>query len=204
MKALKDRIISEPQLISMTATVPTVPIIRMEDEKVEKLRNEHRKTRMNSGRKPRRAMLEDETDDIRASSPVATFDRRSHSGAGAYTRQKRGSPPAVATRGESRRRETTAGSVLFDEQLRDRAKSPPSSRLQAGPDYQVQLPSPHRIPENPYQPIFEPYVESRSRHRRKVSRQDIDPVMTHSSPAIMNQWDGHPKRRMEDAIDPAW
>ena len=192
MKALKDRIISEPQLISMTATVPTVPIIRMKEETVEQLRNENRKTRSNSNRvppdrKPRRAMLDDEMDDVQ-SSP------------GPYTRRKGNSPPAVATRRQTRRRETTAGSVLFDQQLRDRAPSPPSSKLLPGPEYSTRLPSPHLINDNPYQPV----VQHHTRHRRKVSRQDIDPVMTHSSPAILNQWNGHPKRRMEGAIDPAW
>ena len=192
MKALKERIISEPQLISMTATVPTVPIIRMKEEKVEQLRNENRKTRSNSNRvppdrKPRRAMLDDEPDDIQSPSP------------GPYTRRKGNSPPAVATRRQTRRRETTAGSVLFDTQMRDRATSPSSSKLVAGPEYSIAVPSPHLIGDSPYQP-----VQHHTRHRRKVSRQDIDPVMTHSSPAILNQWDGHPKRRMKSATDPAW
>lgn len=198
IKALKDRIISEPQLISMTATVPTVPIIRMGDHKSEQLRSDSRKTRMNSGRKPRKPMLDDEEDDISTSSPVPNFDRKSQ--AGLFTRQKRGSPPAVATRGESRRRETTAGSVLFDDHLRDRAQSPPSSRLTAAPEYSMRLPSPHRMNDNPYDPI----VQHSSRHRRKVSRQEVDPVMTHSSPAILNQWDGQTRRRTESGFDRAW
>jgi hypothetical protein len=191
IKALKDRTISEPKLISMTATVPTVPIIRMGDDRLEQLRNERRKTRMASKtstpeRKTRRPMLDDEVDDHVTSPPP-------------FTRQNRSSPPGVATRGQVRRRETTAGSVLFDDQLRDRAPSPSSSKLLAGPEYTTYLPSPHLMADNPYQ-----QGPQKSRHRRKVSRQDIDPVITHSSPAILNQWDGHPKRRMNGPIDPAW
>jgi hypothetical protein len=191
IKALKDRAISEPQLISMTATVPTVPIIRMGDDRLEQFRNERRKTRMTSktstpDRKTRRPMLDDEVDDHVTSPPP-------------FTRQKRSSPPGVATRGPSRRRETTAGSVLFDDQLRERVPSPPSSKLLAGPEYTVHLPSPHMMADNPYQ-----QGSQRPRHRRKVSRQEIDPVITHSSPALLDQWDGHPKRRMNGPIDPAW
>lgn len=192
IKALKDRAISEPKLISMTATVPTVPIIRMGDDRLEQLRSERRKTRMSSktsttpDRKTRRPMLDDEIDE-RAQSPPS------------FTRQKRSSPPGVATRGQVRRRETTAGSVLFDDQLRERAPSPPSSNLLAGPEYVTHLPSPHMMADNPYQ-----QGSQKPRHRRKVSRQEIDPVITHSSPAILDQWDGHPKRRMNGPIDPAW
>lgn len=189
MKALRERSISAPTLQHMTATVPTIPIVRMGDDKLEKIRNERRKTRRGRSppeRRPRKAMLEDEPDDIGAASP------------GPFTRRKT-SPPAVATRGEPRRRETTAGSVLFDESLRDRAPSP-SANLFVGHEYSAQLPSPHLMGDNPYQPV----AQQQSRHRRKVSRQDIDPVTTHSSPAILNQWDGHPKRRMNGAIDPGW
>jgi hypothetical protein len=193
VQALKDRIISEPQLISMTATVPTVPIIRMEDQKVEQLINENRKTRMNSSRippdrRPRRAMLDDEPDDIRPPSP------------GPFSRRKAASPPVVATQDSMRRRETTAGSVLFDKGFRDNVRSPVSSKPVAAPDYVIPVPSPHLMDDNPYRQA----APERSRHRRKVSRQDIDPVATHSSPAILNQWDGPPKRRLNGAIDPAW
>ena len=193
IQALKDRMISEPQLISMTATVPTVPIIRMEDRKVEQLLNENRKTRMNSARippdrKPRRAMLDDEPDDVPPPSP------------GPFSRRKATSPPDGATRESMRRRETTSGSVLFDQGLRDHSRSPVSPRLAATPEYVPRVPSPHLMQDNPYQQAG----PNRTRHRRKVSRQDIDPVATHSSPAIMNQWEGHPKRRVNGAIDPAW
>jgi len=190
LKALRDRSISEPTLQHMTATVPTIPIVRMGGDKLEQIRNDRRKTRRGRSppteRRPRKAMLDDEPDDIGAAAP------------GPFTRRKT-SPPAVATRGEPRRRETTAGSVLFDENLRDRAPSP-SSNLFVGQGYTARLPSPHLMSDNPYQPVGQP----QSRHRRKVSRQDIDPVTTHSSPAVLNQWDGHPKRRMNGAIDPAW
>ena len=190
LKALRDRSISEPTLQHMTATVPTIPIVRMGGDKLEQIRNERRKTRRGrspSERRPqRKAMLEDEPDDIGAAAP------------GPFTRRKT-SPPAVATRGEPRRRETTAGSVLFDETLRDRGPSP-SSNLFVGQEYTTRLPSPHLINDNPYQPVG----QQQSRHRRKVSRQDVDPVTTHSSPAILNQWDGHPKRRMNGVVDPAW
>jgi hypothetical protein len=54
--------------------------------------------------------------------------------------------------------------------------------------------------DTPYQYV----AQQKPRHRRKVSRQDIDPTTTLSSPPALNQWDGHPKRRMEGAIDPAW
>ena len=83
--------------------------------------------------------------------------------------------------------------------MRERAPSP-NSNLVAGPEYITQLPSPHMMEESPYQYV----AQQKPRHRRKVSRQDIDPATTLSSPAVMNQWDGHPKRRMEGAIDPAW
>ena len=193
IQALKDRMISEPQLISMTATVPTVPIIRMEDQKVEQLLNENRKTRMNSARSPperkaRRAMLDDEPDDVRPPSP------------GPFSRRKANSPPAGATRESMRRRETTAGSVLFDKGLRDPVRSPISPRSAGTSEYVPQVPSPHLMQDHPYQQA----APNRTRHRRKISRQDVDPVALHSSPAIMNQWDGHPKRRMNGAIDPAW
>lgn len=192
MKALRERSISAPTLQHMTATVPTIPIVRMGDDKLEKIRNERRKTRRGRSpserRAPRKAMLEDEPDDIRAASPASP----------GFTRRKT-SPPAVATRVEPRRRETTAGSVLFDGNLRDRAPSP-SANLFVAQETSTRLPSPHLMSDNPYQPV----VQQHSRHRRKVSRQDIDPVTTHSSPAILNQWDGHPKRRMNGAVDPAW
>ena len=189
MKALRERSISGPTLMHMTATVPTIPIVRVGDDKVEKIRNERRKTRRGRSpaeRRPRKAMLEDEPDDVGVTS------------SGGYTRRKV-SPPVVSTRAEPRRRETTGGSVLFDETLRNRAPSP-SSNLFVGVEYSARLPSPHLINDNPYQPVGQP----QSRHRRKVSRQEIDPVVTRSSPAILNQWDGHPKRRVDGAIDPAW
>jgi len=193
IQALKDRMISEPHLISMTATVPTVPIIRMEDQKVEQLLNENRKTRMNSARsppdrKPRRAMLDDEPDDVRPPSP------------GPFSRRKANSPPAGATRESMRRRETTAGSVLFDQGLRDPVRGPISPKSAGTSEYVPHVRSPHLMQDDPYQQA----APNRTRHRRKISRQDIDPVALHSSPAIMNQWDGHPKRRMNEAIDPAW
>jgi hypothetical protein len=90
---------------------------------------------------------------------------------------------------------------LYDEHLRNRAPpSPSSSKFRAGPEYTIHVPSPHQMQDNPYQPI----PQHSSRHRRKVSRQDIDPMMTHSSPAVLNQWDCYPKRRMEGPIDPYW
>jgi hypothetical protein len=202
IKALKDKNISEPQFISMTAAIPTIPIIRMGDDKLEQLRNERRKATRATGKspslrnKPRKAMLEDEIDTGDTTIDVAT---RAAS-PGPFTRRK-ASPPGIATRTLSRRRrETTAGSVLFDEDMRERAPSP-NSNLVAGPEYITQLPSPHMMEESPYQYVAQ---QQKPRHRRKVSRQDIDPATTLSSPAVMNQWDGHPKRRMEGAIDPAW
>jgi hypothetical protein len=99
-----------------------------------------------------------------------------------------------------RRRETTAGSVLFDKGFRDNVRSPVSSKPVTAANYVMPVPSPHLMDDNPYRQA----APERSRHRRKVSRQDIDPVATHSSPAILNQWDGYPKRRLNGAIDPAW
>jgi hypothetical protein len=146
----------------------------MDDTKLSALRNERRKA--NRSFRARKPMLEDETDDgpSRAVSPNP------------FARRKTSSPPGMATR----RRETTAGSVLFDEG-RD--------ELLAGPEYTTQLPSPFAMEDTPY--------IAKSRHRRKVSRTDCDPQNTMSSPAVMHTWDSHPKndrRRMDGAIDPAW
>ena len=187
-KALKDRVISEPKFISMTATVPTQPIIRMADDKLAQIRNERRKTtrmgvKSNTIRKatsPRRAMLEDEPDEVRTQSPGS-------SPTGPFTRRN-GSSPGMATRPQPRRRETTAGSVLFDESLRDPSVSP---RLLAGPEYTIT--PPHKMNDNPYQGVS----QQKPRHRRKVSRQDVDPVTTYSSPAILKQWDDHPRQQVE-------
>jgi hypothetical protein len=145
----------------------------MDDTKLSALRNERRK--VNRSFRARKPMLEDETDETspRAASPNP------------FTRRKT-SPPGLATR----RRETTAGSVLFEDN-RD--------ELLAGPEYTTQLPSPFAMEDTPYL--------NKTRHRRKVSRTDCDPQNTMSSPAVMNSWDSHPKndrRRMEGAIDPAW
>jgi hypothetical protein len=201
IKALQSKNISEPQFISMTAAIPTIPIIRMEDDKLERIRSERRKATRATGKspslrnKPRKPMLEDETD-----TTDITNDATARSASpGPFTRRK-ASPPGIATRTLSRRRrETTAGSVLFDEELRERAPSP-NSNLVAGPEYTTQLPSPHMMEDTPYKYV----TQQKPRHRRKVSRQDIDPATTLSSPPVLNQWDGHPKRRMEGAIDPAW
>ena len=195
IKALKDRIISEPQFISMTATVPTVPIIRMGDDKLEQLRNERRKTtraKSPSLRKlQRKPMLEDELEDT----TTATTRVPRASSPGTFTRRKT-SPPGVATR-TARRRETTSGSVLFDADSKDTTGSPnQGGDLLGAPEYVTQLPSPHAMEDNPYQHI----MVDKPRHRRKLSRQDIDPSVTHSSPAFLRQWEGQP-RKMERAID---
>jgi hypothetical protein len=218
IKALKDRNISEPTLLNMTATVPTVPIIRMGDDKLDKLRSDRRKTsRTKSSRKARRAMLDDDQeDDVQPTSPV-------------FNRRKTSTPVEPLA---PRRRETTAGSVIFDDLLRDgvppKGERPPTSaQFRAGPEYSVGLPPPHQMGDTSYHPS-----QQKPRHRRKVSRQEADPQATLSSPAIMNQWDGfperrmdgrrmdgdrrmeperrmdaaafHPKRRMDGAVDPAW
>jgi len=203
IRALKDRIISEPQFISMTASVPTVPIIRMPEDRLEQIRNERRKTtrtsnKSSSVRRPRKAMLDDEVDQGAQPSSPGVFTRGNTSPPGVATR--RPSPPRQPPSGRSnspRRRETTAGSVLFDEELRDRGQ------FLAGPEYAAQMTSVGKIPDFAYQHSCTK-DNGRPMHRRKVSRQDIDPTATLSSPAIMNQWDGHPKRRMNGAIDPAW
>lgn len=200
IRALKDRIISEPQFISMTASVPTVPIIRMPEDRLEQIRNERRKTtrtnnKSSSVRRPRKPMLDDEVEQGAQPSSPSAFTRGNGSPPGVATRQP--SPPRQPGRGNSpRRRETTAGSVLFDEELRDRGP------FLAGPEYAAQATSGGKMPD--FSSQHSTKDSSRPRHRRKVSRQDIDPAATLSSPAIMNQWDGHPKRRMNGAIDPAW
>lgn len=152
-------------------------------------------------------MFDDEVDDIGAGGVSRAVSPNP------FTRRKT-SPPGIATR----RRETTAGSVLFAEDER-------RDELLAGPEYTTQLPSPFQMEDTPY--VGKTMTETPktgkniadvskmgkteangARHRRKVSRTECDPVNTMSSPAVLSStWDMHPKndrRRMEGAIDPAW
>ena len=199
----------------MTANVPTIPIVRVGDDKLDRLRSERRKTtrggitgrrsppqtqpqRGDGAKSPpsarkatRRLILEDDEDDVGRSSSPNLFTRRKTAVAG------------IARR-ETRRRETTAGSVLLDDDLRESVPSP--RNLVAGPEYKgeyvTNLPAPHSMDDTPYQQASS---SQKPRHRRKVSRHDVDPVQTHSSPAVLNAWDVHPKhRKMGGAIDPAW
>ena len=184
IRALKDRNISDPTFISMTATVPTIPIIKMDEEKVIQLRQARKDTRKGTVTSPKRG---DPDEMERIASPVQ-----------GYTRRKT-SQPAIATRTPSGRRpETTAGSVLFDDELRDQSGG---SQFRAGPEYtpNIALPSPHLMDDNPYQRGMKP------RHRRKVSRSDVDPAVTLSSPPALKTWDiNPPRRRVDAAVDPLW
>jgi hypothetical protein len=143
---------------------------------------------------------------------------------------KKLSPP-IMTPQSPPRRQTTSGSVIFDDLLKEGIPSRDVNKLVAGPEYSLDLPSPHNMNDHPYQQIGQHVGPQKPRHRRKASRQEVDPAATLSSPAIMNQWNDErrvmnsarsqsrmdtgidrrgdpavflPKRRMDGAVDPAW
>jgi hypothetical protein len=107
-----------------------------------------------------------------------------------------------------RRRETTAGSVLFDAHLRSDVAMDMGTQLLAGPEYRPgDLPSPHRMDDNPYQRALSvggAGLPQPPRHRRKVSRTEVDPAVTLSSPPVLNEWNDRRNRPRNAAVDPAW
>jgi len=202
----------------------------MDNDKVEQLRQERRKKRSQRVPSPPTtpaAAAATTTTTVTPSSPP----EQDSGGPGQFTRSLRkssaSSTPGVATRGfvAGKRRETTAGSVLFDDELRD-ASIDQGSRLLAGPEYHPgQLPSPHLMDDNPYARGIGPIGvvgqqgqgqgqgqqgQGRPRHRRKVSRSEVDPVVTLSSPAALRTWDdgshAQPgmRRKVDPAVDPLW